>query len=168
MITVVFDTETTGLSPKNGDRIIEIGAVKLENGVIIDEFQSLINPGRSIPYQAQAVHGINQAMLLGQPSPADVFPKFYDFIGSTTLVAHNAPFDQRFLTAELNLLGMRSPAKIECTLKLSRKCLSQLSNHRLDTVYRHLGGVEDSSIKRHRALDDARMAAFVWVELNKY
>ena len=168
MNVIVFDTETTGLSPRNGDRVIEIGAVKLENGVVIDEFQSLINPGRSIPYQAQAVHGISQSMLCDQPLPADVFPEFYDFIGSITLVAHNAPFDLRFLTAEFNLLGLNLQTKIECTMKLSRKCLSQLSNHRLDTVYRHLGGVEDSSMQRHRALDDARMAAFIWVELNKY
>ncbi len=167
MNVIVFDTETTGLSPRNGDRIIEIGAVKLENGVVVDEFQSLINPGRSIPYQAQAVHGISQAMLHDQPLPAEVFPEFYDFICSATLVAHNAPFDQRFLTAELNLLGLRTPNKIECTMKLSRRYLSQLPNHRLYTVYRHLGGVEDSSMKRHRALDDARMAAFVWLELNK-
>lgn len=165
MSVVVFDTETTGLSPRNGDRIIEIGAVKLDSGKIVDEFQSLVNCGHPINPRAQAVHGISQAMLRNHPRPEEIFPEFFTFIGAATMVAHNASFDQRFLTAELELLGLTPPTNYECTLKISRKQLTKLTNHRLDTVYRHLGGVEDSSIQRHRALDDARMAAFIWQKL---
>ena len=166
MDIVVFDTETTGLSPYQGHRIIEIGAVKLSAGKIIDEFHSLIDAGRSIPRQAQAVHGITQTMLRGQPRPEEIFPKFCNFIAQASLVAHNAPFDTRFLHAEFGLLGLRLPGRIECTLKLSRQRLSRLSNYRLETVYRHLGGDLNSSIQQHRALDDARMAAFIWLKLN--
>ncbi|MEA3466255.1 MAG: 3'-5' exonuclease, partial [Thermodesulfobacteriota bacterium] len=161
MNIVAFDTETTGLSPRQGHRIIEIGAVKLVNGQIIDEFHSLINAGIPIARQAQAVHGINQAMLHDQPLPEEVFHEFYDFIGQSIMVAHNAPFDQRFLATEFSLFGLRMPAQFECTLKLSRRLLD-LNNYRLDTVYKHLGGIVDSSIQQHRAIDDARMAAFVW------
>ena len=165
MDTIVFDIETTGLSPHQGHRIIELGAVKLSAGQIVDEFHSLIDAGVPIAPQAQAVHGISQTMLRGQPRPEEVFPEFRDFIGRTKLVAHNAPFDTRFLHAEFGLLGLGLPNRIECTLKLSRRRLRQLPNHRLETVYRHLGGVFDSSIQRHRALDDARMAAFIWMGL---
>ncbi|NOY13046.1 MAG: 3'-5' exonuclease [Deltaproteobacteria bacterium] len=162
---IVFDTETTGLSPRYGHRIIEIGAVKLSGETIVDEFHSLIDAGVVISPQAQAVHGISRAMLRGQPRPEEVFFDFHNFIGQSLLVAHNAPFDLRFLRAEFGLLGFGLANQVECTLKLSRKYLSDLSNYRLETVYRHLGGVVDDSVQRHRALDDARMAAFVWLGL---
>ena len=167
MDLVVFDVETTGLSPQQGHRIIEIGAVRLTGGEIVDEFQSLIDAGVPIAPQAQAVHGISRTMLRGQPRPEEVLPEFHNFIGRSTLVAHNAPFDTRFLRAEFASLGHDLPNRIDCTLKLSRRKLFRLPNYRLETVYRHLGGVMDDSIKRHRALDDARMAAFIWLGLQE-
>ncbi len=168
MDLVVFDVETTGLSPQQGHRIIEIGAVRLTGGEIVDEFQSLIDAGVPIDPQAQAVHGISRTMLRGQPRPEEVFAKFHNFIGRSTLVAHNAPFDTRFLRAEFASLGHGLSNRIDCTLKLSRRKLLRLPNYQLQTVYRHLGGEIDDSIQRHRALDDARMAAFVWLGLQKY
>ena len=164
---VVFDTETTGLSPRYGHRIIEVGAVKLSGGTIVDEFHSLIDAGVPIDPRAQAVHGISRAMLRGQPQPEEVFSDFHHFIGRSLLVAHNASFDLRFLHAEFGLLGFGLSNRVECTLKLSRKCLVELSNHRLETVYRYLGGIVDASVQQHRALDDARMAAFVWLGLQR-
>lgn len=167
MEIIVFDTETTGLSPSKGHRIIELGAVKLSGDQIVNEFHSLIDPGVPIAPQAQAVHGISRAMLRGQPLPDKIIPEFRDFIGRSKLVAHNAPFDSRFLRAEFGMFGFGLPNRIECTLKLSRRHLPRLPNHRLETVYRHLGGMVDSSLQRHRALDDARMAAFVWLGLQR-
>ena len=165
MPIIVFDTETTGLSPQSGHRIIEIGAVKLSGGEIIDEFHTLIDAGVPIDPRAQAVHGISRAMLRGQPPAQEVLPRFRDFIDQSQLVAHNAPFDSQFLRADFARLGFGLPNIIACTLKLSRTKLA-LPNYRLDTVYRALGGMLDQTIKRHRALDDARMAAFVWMQLN--
>lgn len=162
MTVVVFDIETTGLSPLYGHRIIEIGAVLLERGEIVDEFTSLIDVDPPIPRQAQRIHGISDRMLRGQPHQENVMQDFRRFIGEKTLVAHNVSFDSHFLRAEFGRLGFDLPNRLECTLRLSRRHLPRLPNHRLETVYRHLGGVMDDSIRRHRALDDARMAAFVW------
>ncbi len=164
MTIIVFDTETSGLSPSRGCRVIEIGAVKLEGNQIIDEFHRLIDAGVPILPRAQAVHGINRHMLRGQPRPEKVFMEFQDFIGQSRLVAHNAPFDIRFLRAEFESLGFGLPNRTDCTLKLSRRTLA-LPNYRLETVYCHLGGMMDETVQRHRALSDARMAAFVWRRL---
>jgi DNA polymerase-3 subunit epsilon len=105
-------------------------------------------------------------MLVGAPTPEEVFADFHDFIGSAPLVAHNASFDTRFLTAELSHLGFSLPNPIHCTLKLGRKKLPTLQNHRLDTIFRHLGGEVPAGAQLHRALDDARITAFVWQKLN--
>lgn len=166
MTAVVFDIETTGLSPLRGHRIIEIGAVRLEEGEIVEEFTSLIDAGRPVSRGALRVHGICDEMLQGQPAADDVLARFRRFIGRRTLVAHNAAFDSGFLRADFGRLGYNLSNRIECTLRLNRRCLPHLSNHSLETVYRHLGGAMDASIRRHRALDDARMAARVWVALN--
>ena len=161
---IVFDTETTGLSPRQGHRIIELGAIKIAGKEIVDQFHTLIDAGVQIDPRAQAVHGISRAMLRGQPRPHEVFAAFRRFIGPSRLVAHNAPFDMRFLRAEFTTLGFDLPNRVECTLQLSRKKL-RLANYQLDTVYQALGGENDDKIQRHRALDDARMAAFVWLAL---
>ena len=115
--TVVFDTETTGLSPLQGHRIIEIGAVLLQGNDIMDEFHSLIDAGVPIDPRAQAVHGITRKMLHGHPRSAEVFADFRDFIGHALLVAHNAPFDTRFLRAEFDQLGFNLPNRIGCSSK---------------------------------------------------
>lgn len=167
MNIIAFDTETTGLSPRSGARIIEIGAVKISQGEIVDEFHSLVATNASISPHAQAVHGISKAMLRGQPKPGEVFSKFYEFIDQAVLVAHNAPFDTRFLAVEFERLKLPLLNKIECTLRLSRRKLPHLPNHKLETVYKHFGGVVGRNIRRHRALDDAKLLAFVWLKLEK-
>ena len=165
---VAVDVETTGLSANNGGRVIEIGAVAVENGVLTDEFGTLINTGAHISYGAYRVHGITREMLYGKPEPEDVWNSFPEFVGDSLLIAHNAPFDRSFVRHELALVGLVLPNCWHCTVQLARRHLPQLPNHKLDTVYRYLFGSLPASVQRHRALDDARMAARVWVELGKY
>ena len=102
---IALDVETTGFSPRNGDRVIEIGAVAIENQGIIDAFSSLIDAGKRIPWQVQQVHGITNEMLEGEPAPDEVLPEFYEFIAGSILIAHNASFDIGFLRHEFALLS---------------------------------------------------------------
>ncbi|MBE0501183.1 MAG: 3'-5' exonuclease [Desulfuromonadales bacterium] len=161
---VIFDTETSGLSPKTGHRIIEIGAVAMSGSEITGEFQSLIDTDCEISWRATNVHGITNRMLKGEPSPFQVFTDFRDFIGAATLVAHNAPFDLRFLEFEFAALGFRLTNRSHCTLRLSRKIWPQLENHKLDTVARHVGASFDG-LQQHRALDDAKVTAEIWRQM---
>lgn len=162
---IVLDTETTGLSVRNNGRVIEIGAVAVENGQIVAELATLINSGTPISYGAYRVHGISEQMLAGRPTPQEVWPWFLEFAGNSPLVAHNAAFDRAFVQHELHLLGMSLANPWHCTVRLSRRKLPRLMNHKLETVYKHLFGELPEEVQRHRALDDARMAARVWMEL---
>ena len=162
---VVFDTETTGLWPRRGHRIIEIGAVAVENGVMVGEFVSLIDAGVGIPVENQAIHGISEEMLEGQPKPEEIFPRFAAFITNSVLVAHNASFDVGFLRHEFSRLGMSLPHRHVCTLELSRRRLPRLADHTLATVYQHLFPDADFLRQNHRALDDARMTAQIWLRM---
>lgn len=162
---IVVDVETTGMSVSRGGRVIEIGAVAVEQGQVVAEFDTLIDSGAAISYGAFRVHGISDEMLAGKPAPQDVWQWFREFAGVSPLVAHNAPFDSTFVRHELGLLGLVLPNQWHCTVRLARRLLPQLPNHKLDTVYRYLFGSLPEGVNRHRALDDARMAARVWVEL---
>lgn len=162
---VVVDLETTGLSPRHGHRVIEIGAVAVENGVIAGEFSTLIDAGVPIPREVQAIHGITDEMLEGQPPPDEVFPRFHEFIAGGVLVAHNAAFDIRFLRHEFARLKMSLPHRHCCTLELSRLRLPRLPDHTLETIYLHLFPNPSFLRQNHRALDDARMAAKIWMRL---
>ena len=162
---IVVDTETTGLSVKNGGRVIEIGAVAVENGQIVAELATLINSGGAISYGAFRVHGISEQMLADKPTPEEIWPWFVEFVGNSPLVAHNASFDRAFVHHELRLIRMELHNSWHCTVSLARKKLPRLPNHRLETVYKHLFGELAEDIQRHRALDDAKMAARVWMEL---
>ena len=163
---IAVDVETTGLSPRYSARIIEIAAVALKNNGLAEEFQSLINPGVNIPKVVQRVHGITNAALRGQPPPEYVFRQFREFIGSDTLIAHNAPFDMGFLRAEFSRQGLEMQNHNQCTLQMSRKHLPDLPDYKLATVYRHLFG-ELPADPQHRALADARMAGRIWLALMK-
>jgi DNA polymerase-3 subunit epsilon len=162
---IAVDVETTGLSTKRGDRIIEIGAVVLEGGRTGEEFHALICVKERIHWAAQQVHGITNEMLLGKPMADEVMPEFRKFIADNALVAHNARFDMGFISHEFLRLGMGLTNPYHCTLKLSRSLYPKLQNHRLETVYRHLCGRLPGGAKRHRALDDARMVARMWIEM---
>jgi len=162
---VFIDVETTGLDPRIGHRIIEIGAIAMENNQIIGEFQSLIQVNYSIPRHVSKIHGIINDMLTGQPTPEQIYPKVKDFISDSILVAHNAKFDIGFLQSEFNRLNQRITNQSICTLKLSRRRYQHLPNYKLDTVYRHLIGEQPADYKRHHALDDARMVAAIWLAM---
>lgn len=161
---VIFDTETSGLSPKTGHRIIEIGAVAMRGTEMTSEFQSLIDADCEISWQATNVHGITNQMLKGEPSSWQVFSEFRDFIGDATLVAHNAPFDMRFLEFEFADLGFKLTNPSQCTLRLSRKIWPELDNHKLGTVARYVGASFDG-LQQHRALDDAKVTAEIWRQM---
>jgi len=164
---VVVDVETTGLSVARGGRVIEVGAVAIEDGCVVAELDTLICVDAPIAAGAYRVHGISSDMLDGKPAPAEVWPRFLEFVAGAPLAAHNAPFDSAFIRHELARLGKRLPNRWHCTVRLARRKLPELGNHRLETVYRHLFGEIPGGAQRHRALDDARLAARVWVELMK-
>lgn len=164
---VAVDVETTGLLPRRGDRVIEIGAVSVQNQSIVEEFHSLIYTGKRIPLAARQIHGITNEILVGKPKPEEVFPRFRAFIGDNVLVAHNAEFDVGFLRHEFDRLGFGFNNRYVCTLEMSRACFPRLRDHKLQTVYRHLFKEPMGAIQQHRALDDARMVARLWVELMK-
>ena len=165
MRKVVVDVETTGLSVQQGGRVIEIGAVVIEAGQIVAELGTLIDAGAEISPGAYRVHGISESMLYGQPEPEEVWSSFLEFVGNAELIAHNSPFDSAFVRHELALLGLGLTNPWHCTVRLARKRLPQLYNHKLDTVYRYLCGEIPGSMQRHRALDDARLTARIWLEL---
>lgn len=165
---VAVDVETTGLYPKRGDRIIEIGAVSLKGGIVVEEFHSLINVSRKISKEAQKIHGITNEMLAGEPLPEQVFPAFHAFMNDSILVGHNVRFDMSFLRAEFHRLGLGLANGYRCTLALSRKRFPDLSDYSLASVYRHLFGVLPDGIRMHRALDDARMTAAIWIRFDRY
>lgn len=164
---IALDVETTGLSPRNSHRIIEIGAVSIDSGRITEEFESLVSVERQISPEVQRIHGISNEMLLNQPKFEEIFPQLQAFLKDSIIVAHNARFDLGFLRHEFGRLSHPLKNRSVCTLQMSRRMYPHLSNHKLDTVYRHLFGEIRTDIRWHRALDDARMAARIWMVMVK-
>lgn len=162
---VFFDLETTGLHPERGDRVIEIGAIKVSAGNEIEVFQSLIHTDRRISRAARSIHGIQSDMLKGMPSAEAVFRTFFAFIGQGLLVAHNARFDIGFLRREFRRCGLGLSNPCECTLRLSRRVYPWLASYSLAAVYRHLCGYSLQGIFPHRALHDAYLTAAIWLAI---
>lgn len=157
---VVFDLETTGAKTPPC-RVTEIGAYKIKNGKIKEEFQTLVNPETPIPPFITQLTGISNRMVKDAPRFSEVAEKFLDFIGESVLVAHNAHFDMRFLNFEIGRMykDYRMGNPHLCTVHLSRRLLPDLANHRLHTV------AEYYSIyikNRHRAADDAFATANIF------
>ena len=158
---VVLDFETTGLSPDSGDRAIEIGAVKIERGIIVDRFQSLMNPGRRVDAFIEDYTGISNAMLATAPPCAEVMQDFATFIGDYNLVAHNASFDRRVLDAEFNRIGCSYTGGFSCSLLAARRLLQEAPNHRLGTLVKYTN--IPSTGEFHRALYDSEMTVKLWL-----
>ena len=156
---VVVDIETTGFSASS-DKITEIGAVKIENGVIIEEFNQLINPGISIPWRITEITGITSDMVAGKPSIEEVLPLFIDFCADCAIVAHNARFDMGFIRYNANRQGIACDFEILDTVAMARRVFPYLRNHKLDTVASHLN---IKLLKHHRAADDARATAHIFL-----
>ena len=166
--TLIFiDVETTGLDATRGHRVIEVGAVRVEEGNVTNEFQSFIHTDRIISPGATKIHGITNAMMIGKPQPTTVYPALHEFIGESPLVAHNARFDSTFLRWEFKRLGMEMTNRTICTLEMSRRLFPELPNHRLETVVRHVLGKLPDMVKLHSALDDARITAKIYLALVK-
>ncbi len=160
---VVFDLETTGAkSPPC--RITEIGAYRVKNGEIVAEFETLVNPETPIPVFISQLTGITNSMVKNAPRFSDVADAFLDFIGDSVLVAHNAHFDMRFLNHEIGRVykEYRVGNPHLCTVKMSRKLLPNIENHRLNTVANYYSV---SLVNHHRAGDDARATAHIFVNL---
>ncbi|MEX6503977.1 3'-5' exonuclease [Pseudomonas zhanjiangensis] len=162
----VFDTETTGLAPSEGDEIISIGAVRIVNGHLLKQecFEQLIDPHRSIPRESQQVHGLTPEMLAGQPSIGQVLPLFQRFAEDTVLVAHNAAFDMRFLQLKEQQTGVRFIQPLLDTLLLSALAHPghNADEHRLERIAARLGV---QVVGRHTALGDAMVTAEVFLKL---
>jgi DNA polymerase-3 subunit alpha (Gram-positive type) len=158
---VVFDIETTGLSPVK-DQITEIGAVKIENGRIVDKFNTLINPGCSIPYRITKLTGITDEMVKDEPRIHEILPRFIEFCNNCILVAHNAKFDISFIKNKAKSVNLNVNNPIVDTLALSRLCLPSLKRHRLSNVVKHFGIKLEN---HHRAVDDAQATAEVFLNL---
>ena len=158
---VVLDFETTGLSPNQGDRAIEIGAVKLVNGEVVDQFQQLMNPGFRVSSFIEGYTGISNNMLRTAPPCYEVMDAFADFIGDTNLVAHNASFDQRFLDAELADIGRYYTGTFTCSMLISRRLYQDAPNHKLGTLVDYKQ-IEHNGVF-HRALADSEMTARLWL-----
>ena len=160
---IVLDFETTGLSPNQGDRAIEIGAVKLENGVIVDRFQRLMNPGFRVSRFIEGYTGITNAMLAEAPSCESVMHDFADFIQDSNLVAHNASFDKRFLDAELDSIQRDYNGTFACSLLVSRRLTQEAPSHKLGELVQ-FHQIENDGVF-HRALADAEVTASLWLVL---
>ena len=160
---VILDFETTGLSPDNGDRAIEIGAVKLENGVITERFQELMNPGRPINSFIENYTGITNKMLSTAPPCSEVMARFSDFIQGQNLVAHNASFDKRFLDSELQRISSNYNGTFACSLLISRRLYQAAPNHKLSTLIKYKNIISNGSF--HRALFDSEMTAKLWLAM---
>jgi len=160
---VVVDVEATGAkTPPN--RLIELGAYRIRGGKIVDKFVTLVNPEIPIPRFVATLTGISNEMVRGAPVFADVAPKWLDFVSEAVLVAHNAPFDTSFLNHEISRVypGHRMVNPHLCTVRLSRRAMPDLSNHRLETIASHFS-IPIAS--RHRAGSDALATAEIFILL---
>lgn len=164
--SILFDTETTGLDPATGDRVIEIAALELVGDLPTGRsYRTLIDPERDVPEEASRVHGFTAADLEGQPKFAEVVDEFLSFIGDDPLIAHNARFDFGFLNAELKRAGRKplAMARMVDTLDMARERFPGMPNS-LDALCRRFG-VDLSARTTHNALLDCKLLADVYVEL---
>ena len=159
---VVFDLETTGFSPKT-EKMTEIGAVILKNGVIIEEFSTFVNPEKHIPEKITQITGINDSMVKGAPSQNEAIKAFLSFAGNRPLVAHNAHgFDMKFVKEAVSNAGVTCNNTYIDTVPIAQNIYKTLKNHKLDTLNKHL---QLEGFNHHRATDDAKALAMIFVKL---
>lgn len=160
----VIDFETTGLRA-GSDRIIEVAAVVLRDGAVVATFSELMNPGFRIPSFITGLTGISDAMVRNKPSPESMMPRLRAFLGDHACVAHNAAFDQRFLTAEMDLAGESHVRQFVCSMLLARRLVPSAPSHKLGVLMRHLGLAMPVGMQAHRALADVLMTCELWKHL---
>ncbi|WP_434614469.1 exonuclease domain-containing protein [Azospirillum sp. B2RO_4] len=161
---VVFDTETTGLSPSTGDEIIQIAAVRVVGGRILtgETFNTLVDPRRPIPPESVPFHGITDGMVAGKPTIDAVLPQFRNFVSGAVMVAHNAAFDLKFLKMKERAAGVSFDCPVLDTMLLSRMLLGNDGDHTLDGIAERLG-IE--VVDRHTALGDSLVTAAVFLRM---
>ncbi|MFC1556231.1 PolC-type DNA polymerase III [candidate division KSB1 bacterium] len=159
---IVVDLETTGTKTYK-DKITEIAAFKVKGGIITGRFESLVNPGRYIPFNITKITGITNEMVQNAPVIEEIMPEFLDFLGDGIFVAHNAPFDSRFVNAALDEMGFdKLGNQVFCTVKMSRRLFPGYKRYNLDSITKRLGIVISS---RHRAAGDAEATAEVLINI---
>ncbi|HLD87855.1 MAG TPA: 3'-5' exonuclease [Candidatus Omnitrophota bacterium] len=161
---VVFDVETTGLFPQDGDRIVEIAAMKVKGGKVVDQFYSLVNPKRPIPPEATNINQITEDMVADAPTADAVLPNLIDFISGGCVAGHNARFDMGFLCYELSLFGRRlkDDTPVVDTLKMAKGLLPYLSSYKLSYLARSLGVTVTQT---HRAMADVELTVAVLLRM---
>ncbi|MDI6606534.1 MAG: 3'-5' exonuclease, partial [Candidatus Omnitrophota bacterium] len=162
----IFDTETTGLEPAAGDRIVEIAGIRLKGKQKLGTFQTLIDPGRPISAAAFEVNGISPEMLEGAPKPEDAIPQFLEFIKGSFLCSYNAAFDLGFLNSELKIIGRSLWDDIEVVdiLKMTRRLMPGLERYALWFVAERLG---IKTKQEHRAFSDVELTLGVFEKLRQ-
>lgn len=158
---VIFDVETTGLNAYS-ERITEIGAVKIIDGKVVENYSSFVNPKKPIPVKITELTGITNEMVKDAPDEVEAIPSFFKFCEGCVLVAHNAQFDMRFISAAAKRLNLDVNFKYIDTVAVSRAIFPNLKNHKLDTVVDYLGL---GGFNHHRACDDAKILSKVFLEL---
>lgn len=166
MREIVFDTETTGLDPASGHRLVELGCVELVNHIRTGNFfHTYINPERDMPREAEAIHGLSAEFLSDKPLFKHVAQSFLEFIGDSTLVIHNAAFDMKFINAELNAIGLPPlpmDRTIDTVLMARQKFPGQPAS--LDSLCKRFA-IDLTARTKHGALLDAELLADVYLEL---
>ncbi|MFZ6773674.1 DUF1653 domain-containing protein [Undibacterium sp. SXout7W] len=161
---VMIDFETSGMSPDQGGRVTEVAALRLVGDQVVDRYVSLINCGVHIPYFITELTGISQKMVNNAPPVSEVIPTLLEFIGSDTLAAHNASFDEKFLFSESNRLGLRpSHNGLICSVKLARRILPGLGSYSLGPLASSIGIRFNGTA--HRAEADAEVASSVMLHI---
>lgn len=166
MREIIFDTETTGLDPRDGHRMVEFAGIEMHERVPTGRFLHFhLNPGRSMPPEAEAIHGLADAFLADKPKFRDKAAELIAFLGDAILVAHNAQFDMRFLNFELETAGLPplDGGRVVDTLELARKRFPG-AKHSLDALCTRFG-IDRSARVRHGALIDSELLADVYIEL---
>ncbi len=159
----VIDFETTGISPALGDRATEIAIVLLEQGRVVDRFQSLMNSGVHIPAFITQLTGITNAMVASAPAADSVMVQAARFVGQAPMVAHNASFDRRYWQAELARASLPAPQPFACTVLLSRRLYPEAPSHKLGSLVQQLRLPQTGNA--HRAMVDAEMAAALLTQM---
>ena len=162
---VVLDFETTGLSARQGARVIEVSAREVVDGKLGEDFATLIDPGEPIPAFVSGLTGITDDMLRGAPTPEDVFPRLLQFIGEATVVGHNIAFDTRFLHAEAQRVELAFDRSTLCTLLLSRRLFPGRTGYRLGGFVDELG--LSLPARLHRASADTYVTAHLFAALRE-
>lgn len=163
---IIIDTETTGLSPRYGHRIVEIACIELCDFVPSSQFHCCINPRRNVPVSAAQIHGLTTEFLADKPGFEGIVSAFLKFVEDASLIFHNAPFDMRFINFELDKVGFSpiSMRRVCDTLSMARRQFPELKSHSLDALCDHFG-IDNSARIRHSALSDAELLAKVYGHL---